>query len=177
MGLCLSLCTGNPPTWTSIYSGTVTITSQQSLVLSTPLPTGPKQYVAILIFSKKEKVHLRKALTQCKYPKWALDKVEKRLNKPSSEVSDEANNQGTAGALPATQWSWNQGSHCHTLYKRSLCKVSKRSVGGMAYRPTSKVVITSGTYWSPPRTKTLWSAKVGPYIGSNMVTSPVMINI
>ena len=31
----------------------------------------------------KEKACLRKALTQCKYPKWALDKVEKRLNKPS----------------------------------------------------------------------------------------------
>ena len=32
---------------------------------------------------KQEKEHLRKALTKCKYPKWALDKVEKRLNKPS----------------------------------------------------------------------------------------------
>ena len=32
---------------------------------------------------------LRKALTQCKYPKWALDKVEERLNKPPREVSDE----------------------------------------------------------------------------------------
>ena len=36
------------------------------------------------------------------YPKWALDKVEKRLNKPSSETSDGANNQGTTGAQPAT---------------------------------------------------------------------------
>ena len=30
---------------------------------------------------QQEKDHLRKALTKCKYPKWALDKVEKRLNK------------------------------------------------------------------------------------------------
>ena len=45
-------------------------------------------------------------------------------------------------------------------------KASRRYVGGMAYRPTSKVVIPLGTYWSPPRTKTLWSGKVGPYIGS-----------
>ena len=43
----------------------------------------------------KEKAHLRNALTQCKYPKWALDKVERRLNKPSSEVSDGTNTQGT----------------------------------------------------------------------------------
>ena len=32
---------------------------------------------------QKEKEHLRKALTNCNYPKWALDKVEKRLNRPS----------------------------------------------------------------------------------------------
>ena len=55
-------------------------------------------------------------------------------------------------------------------------KVSRRSVGGLAYRPTSKVVVQSRTYWSPPRTKVPWSAQVGPYIGSNVVTSPVMIN-
>ena len=35
---------------------------------------------------KQEKEHLRKALTQCKYPEWALDKVEKRLNMSSSEA-------------------------------------------------------------------------------------------
>ena len=55
-------------------------------------------------------------------------------------------------------------------------KESRRSVGGMAYRPTSKALILSGTYWSPPRTKTLWSAKVGPYIGFNVGTSLVMMN-
>ena len=48
----------------------------------------------------KEMDHLRKALTQCKYPKWALDKVEKRLNRPSREVTDGANNQGTVGTQP-----------------------------------------------------------------------------
>ena len=31
----------------------------------------------------------------------------------------------------------------------------------MAYRPTSKVVAPSRTYWSPPRTKNLWSVIVG----------------
>ena len=51
----LSLCTGNPPTQTSIYSWTVTTTSQQNLVLSTPSPIGFKQYVAILSFSAKRR--------------------------------------------------------------------------------------------------------------------------
>ena len=47
---------------------------------------------------KQEKEHLRKALTQCKYPKGALDKVEKRPNRSSSEAIDGANNQGTSGS-------------------------------------------------------------------------------
>ena len=50
----------------------------------------------------KEMDHLRKALTQCKYPKWALDKVEKRLNRPSREVNDGANNQGTTDTQATT---------------------------------------------------------------------------
>ena len=44
------------PTMTSTYSGTVTMPSQQSLVLSTPFPTGPKQYVAILSFSTRRRL-------------------------------------------------------------------------------------------------------------------------
>ena len=64
-------------------------------------------------------------------------------------------------------------SSLYLIHKVSV-KVSKRSVGGMTYRPTSKVVILLGTYWSSPRTKTLWSAKLGSYIGSNVVTSLVM---
>ena len=43
---------------------------------------------------QKEKDHLRKALTKCKYPKWALDKVEKRLNKSTRQATDG----GTTGA-------------------------------------------------------------------------------
>ena len=50
---------------------------------------------------KQEKEHLRKALTQCKYPKWALVKVEKGLNRSSSESLDGVNNQGTTGTSAA----------------------------------------------------------------------------
>ena len=55
-------------------------------------------------------------------------------------------------------------------------KVSKRSVVDMAFKPTSKVAGPSKTYWSPPRTKTLWSTKVVPSIGTSVVTSVVMRN-
>ena len=35
-------------------------------------------------------------------------------------------------------------------------KASKRSAGGMVYRPTSKVTAPLKIYWSPPSTRTLW---------------------
>ena len=76
----------------------------------------------------KEKAHLRKALTQCKYSKWALDKVEKRLNKPSREVTDGANNQGTAGAQPTTNEVKPKG--CIVIpYTQGLCESIKKICG------------------------------------------------
>ena len=45
---------------------------------------------------QKEKEHLRKALTKCKYPKWALETVEKRLNRSSRQVNDGGNNNAQA---------------------------------------------------------------------------------
>ena len=49
-------------------------------------------------------------------------------------------------------------------------KVSKRSVVGMASKLTSQVAEPSKTFWSPPRTKTQWSTKVVPSIGTNVGT-------
>ena len=69
----------------------------------------------------KEKTHIRKALTPCKYPKWALDKVETRLNKPSSEACDGANNQGTTGDQPATKEVKTKG-HIVIPYTQGLCE-------------------------------------------------------
>ena len=65
---------------------------------------------------QQEKDHLRKALTKCKYPKWALDKVEKRLNRSSRQLSDG----GTNNAQPANHEVKKQRAHCHTLHTRSL---------------------------------------------------------
>ena len=76
----------------------------------------------------KEKAHLRKTLTQCKYPKWALDKLVKRLNKPSREVTDGANNQGTTGAQPATNEVKTKG-HIVIPYTHGLCESIKKICG------------------------------------------------
>ena len=119
--------------------------------------------------------HLRKALTQCKYHKWALYEVDKRQNRPSREVTDGTNNQGTTDTKPKpTTIEVKTKGHIVIPYTQGLCE-SIKICGGMAYRPTSKVVAPSRNYWSPPRTKNPWSAKVGPYTGSKVVTSTVMM--
>ena len=77
---------------------------------------------------QQEKIYLRNALTQCKYPKWALDKVERRLNKPSSETSDGAINQGTTSAQPATNEVKTKG-HIVIPYTQGLCESIKKICG------------------------------------------------
>ena len=76
----------------------------------------------------KEMEHLRKAVTNCKYPKWALDKVEKRLTRSASEVSNGANSQGTAGAQPTTN-EVKTKDHIIIPYTQSLWKSIKKICG------------------------------------------------
>ena len=56
------------------------------------------------------------------------------------------------------------------LTHKVLVKVSKGSVVDMASKLTSRVAEPSKTFWSPPRTRTLWSTKVVPSTGTNVVT-------
>ena len=71
---------------------------------------------------QQEKDHLRKAVTKCKYPKWSLDKVEKRLNRSTREVSDGANNQA---AQPATNEVKNK-ANIVIPYTQGLCESIKK---------------------------------------------------
>ena len=70
---------------------------------------------------QKAMEHLRKVLTHFKYPKWALDKVEKRLTKPSSEVSNKADSQCTADVQPCTN-EVNTKGYVVISYTQGLCK-------------------------------------------------------
>ena len=77
---------------------------------------------------QKEMEHLRKALTNCKYPKWALAKVEKRLTRSSSEINDGANSQGTAGVQPTTNEVKTKG-HIVIQYTHGICESIKKICG------------------------------------------------
>ena len=114
---------------------------------------------------QKEKDHLRKALTKCNYPKWALDKVEKRLNKSYRQVNDGAT---VMPSLPTMECKVRVTLSYPT--HKVFVKVSERSVVDMASKLTSNMAEPSKTSWSPPRTRTLWSTKVVPSTGTNVVT-------
>ena len=73
---------------------------------------------------QKEKDYLRKALTNCNYPKWALHKVEKRLNRPSIQVNDGGNN----NAQSANHGVQSKG-HIVIPYTQGLCESIKKICG------------------------------------------------
>ena len=77
---------------------------------------------------QKEMKHLRKALTYCNYPMWALDKVEKRFTRSTGEVNDGANSQGTAGTEPTTNEVKTKG-HIVIPYTQGLCESIKKICG------------------------------------------------
>ena len=74
---------------------------------------------------QKEMEHLIKALTHWKHPKWALDRIGKRLTRPTSEVSDMANKQGTSGAQSTANEVKTKG-HLLIPYTQGLCKSIKK---------------------------------------------------
>ena len=85
----------------------------------------------------QEMNHLRKALTQCKYPKWALHKLEKRLNKSTSEAIDGVNNQGTPDIQVVTNEVKIKG-HIVIPYTQGLCKSMKKICGRYGIHPHFK---------------------------------------
>ena len=124
---------------------------------------------------QQEKDHLRKALTKCKYPKWALDKVEKGLNKSASEVIDGANNQGITAAQAVTS-EVKTKDHIVIPYTQGLCESIKKICGRCGIQTHFKGGSTIKNLLVSLRTKTLWSTNMVPYIGTNVVTYVMMMN-
>ena len=77
---------------------------------------------------QREMEHLRKVLTNFKYPKWALDKVEQRLTTSTSEVNDGANSQSTAGTQPTTNGDKTK-DHIVIPYTQGLWEGIKKICG------------------------------------------------
>ena len=165
MVLCPSLYTGNPHIQTSIYSGTVTITSQPSLVSSKLFPTGLPPYAVILsCFKKKRSTSGKLSPTVT-----TLNGLWTRWRKGLTGLPDRSMMEATVmPSLPTTECQVRVILSFPT--HKVFVKVSKRYVVGMASKLTSKVAQPSKTFWSPPRTMTQWSTKVVPSICTSVVT-------
>ena len=124
---------------------------------------------------QKEKTHLRKALSKCKYPKWALEKVERRLSKPSNETSDGANNQGTTSAQPTTKEAKTKG-HIVIPYTQGLSKSIKKICVRYGIQTYFKGSNTIRNLLVSPKDKDPMVNQSGPFIGSNVVATTVMMN-
>ena len=150
---------------TSIYSGTVTITSQPSSVSFKPSPIGPPQCAAILSCSKRKnntsgKLSLNATTLNGPWTKWRKDLtgLPDRLMMGAT----------TLPSLPTMECKVRVTLSYPT--HKVFVKVSKGSVVDMASKLTSRVAKPSKTYWSPLRTKTLWSTKVVPSTGTIVTT-------
>ena len=164
-GPCPSLYTGNLHIQTSIYSGTVTITSQPSLVSSKPSPIGFPQCAAILSCSKRRnntsgKLSLNATTPNGPWTKWRKD---------LTGLPDRSMMGATIlPSLPTMECKVRVTLSYPT--HKVFVKVSKGSVVDMASKLTSRVAKPSKTSWSPLRTRTLCSTKVVPYTGTNATT-------
>ena len=172
---CLLLCIGNLHIWSNTHSGTATIISQPNIVSLVLLPIGPKLCVAILSFSKKEFDHLMKVLTNHKYPKWALDKVEKRPTRSSQEVNDGADSQATAGVQSVTNEVKTKG-HIVIPYTQGLYKSIKKICGRYGIQIHCKGNSTIKNLLVSSKDKDPMVKKVRPCIGFSVVTLHVMMN-
>ena len=124
---------------------------------------------------KQKKEYLKKALTQCKYPEWALDKVEKRLNRSSSEVIDGVNNQG-ANSTPAATREVKSKGHIVIPYTQGLCESIKKICGRYGIKTHFKGGSTIRNLLVSPKDKDPMSPKVMPSIGISVGTLHVIMN-
>ena len=86
----LSITVYRKPTHTDQYLQWDNLSAKFSVINT--LSHNAKNVCSNPALLKQEKEHLSKALTQCKYPKWGLDKVEKRCNRSSCKAIDVVNN-------------------------------------------------------------------------------------
>ena len=124
MVLCPYLYTGNPHIQTSIYSGTVTITSLPNLVSSKPSPIGLPPCVVILSCFKKKRSTSGKLSPKAITPNglWT------RWRKDSTGLPDRLMIGGNNNAQSANQGVPSKG-HIVIPYTQGLCESIKKICG------------------------------------------------
>ena len=136
--------------------------SPLSQVQCNPHPIGPLQCAASLSCSNKKRTISGKLSLNASIPNGLWTRWRKDLTSPPERLLMGAPQVPNLPPMKLkTRVTLSFPTH------KVFVKASKRSVVGIASKPTSKVGEPSRAYWSPPRTKTLWSTKVVPSTGTN----------
>ena len=98
-----------------------------------------------------------------------------RFTKPTSEVSNDANNQGTTSTKPTTNEVKTKG-HIVIPYTQGLCRSIKKICSKYGIQTHFKGKSTIINLLVSPKDKDPWKTKVGPSTGSNVGTLYVMMN-
>ena len=98
--------------------------------------------------------NLRRPLTHSKYTRWAIDRVGRRLSKPTNEDSNVADTQGTDGVKPTTNEVEKPKGHIDIPYTRGLCKSIKKIYIKYGIHTYFKGSSTIKNLVVPPRIKT-----------------------
>ena len=124
MVLCPLLYTGNPHILTSICSGTVTITSQPSLVSSKPSPIGPPLCAAILSCSNRKRITSGRLSPSVNI----LNGLWSRWRKDLTGLPDRSMMGAPINAQSANHEVRNKG-HIVIPYTQGLCESIKKICG------------------------------------------------
>ena len=104
-------------TLTYAINGIVTTTLHPSTVWSRPSHTGPKPICSTPQLFTSEFQHLEKVLMQCKYPKWAINKVLQKQQDHQKKTSSER--QISSDLLTEKK------SYIVVLYSQGICESFK----------------------------------------------------
>ena len=93
--------------------------------LINPYPQGQTVCNRLELLHKKMD-HLRKALSHCKYPKWAMTRVERRFSQLTGERNNNANTYDTADTKPTSTEAKTKG-HIVRPYTQDPCRSIKKT--------------------------------------------------
>ena len=131
----------------------------------------------------KEIHHLSKALTKCKYPKWALDKVERKFLNNSQENSNtegepsEEDYNSPSSNTTRRDPNKDKYSKGHTVIPytqelgesiKNICSKYGIQTHFKGNRTIKEILVKN------PKTKILWTERVGPSTGISVGSSHVM---
>ena len=115
-----------------------------------------------------EENHLSKALRNCNYPIWALNRVKIKMNNPAHKKKNKTS---------TNQHNNTPRPYVTVTYYRGLSESIKKNAATMGFKYISKEIPPSKISWWPQWTRILWWRRVGSSTVTNVAGWSVMRNI